>query len=58
MGDTPCCLRKSHECITISEKVATLSMIAEWIEQERFGKTVFLTRQEAEAALELRKGEK
>lgn len=52
MGDLPCCLRKDEDiCLSISEKTATLSMIADWMDHAKFGKTVFLTRQEAEEAL-------
>lgn len=54
MGDQPCCLREDKGngvCLTISEKTATLSMIADWMEHAAFDKTVFLNREEAEAAL-------
>lgn len=51
MGDTPCCLREEDECLTISEKTATLSMIADWMDHAAFGKTVFQTRQEAAETL-------
>ena len=54
MGDTPCCLKEEEECLVITEKTATLSDIAEWMERKSFGKSVFLTSDEAEAALDRR----
>lgn len=51
MGDPPYCRREEEECLMVSEMKATLSLIAEWLEHGAFRKTVFLTRQDAEAAL-------
>lgn len=50
---------KATECIEIKEIVATQHEIYYWLYAECFGKTVFLTKEEAEKALEeTRKDEK
>lgn len=55
MGDYPSCLRKEDEwCLAITEETATLRNIVNWMAGTDFGKTVFLTREEAEAALKKR----
>ena len=48
--------RRAPECITISEEVAELRQIFWWMHIEAFGKSVFLTREDAEKALEERRG--
>ena len=55
-GDPGSCLNddgylRCVDCMTISETVATIKLILHWIEFEWFGNFVFLTREEAEAAL-------
>lgn len=61
MGDSNECGKtedgwRSPECIEIQEWEATLELILGWIRYAVFGKTVFLTRAEAEAALAKMKG--
>ncbi len=56
MGDLPSCM-KNHwgsrhpECLEISEQKATDTDIAWWLYMKAFKKFVFLSREEAEAAL-------
>lgn len=55
-GDPASCLNddgyhRCVECMTISETVATIDQILHWIEFNLVGEFVFLTREEAEAAL-------
>lgn len=57
MGDYPCCEKTTHgfrhsKCIKIVERVADEDFILRFLKY--FGKTVFLTREEAERALKER----
>ena len=59
-GDPASCLKddgywRCVDCMTISETVATINQILHWIELNLVGEFVFLTREEAEAALAERK---
>ena len=61
MGDSHECGKtedgfRSAECIEIQEWTANRDRILSWIGFDEFGKTVFLTREEAEAALAEMKG--
>lgn len=61
MGDSHECGKtedgfRSAECIEIQEWTANRDRILGWIGFDEFGKTVFLTRAEAEAALAKMKG--
>lgn len=61
MGDSNECGKtedgwRSPECIDIQEWTATLDNILGWIRYDEFNKTVFQTREEAEAALAEMKG--
>ena len=62
MGDTPDCCLGNNCCYQISEKEADLRKLADWITPSEFtgkiawGKTVFLTKEEAEQALAKMKG--
>lgn len=40
-----------HKCIEIIEKIAIRQAVLSWLSFDDFGKTVFLTREEAEKAL-------
>ena len=57
MGDPPCCLLEDEGCFHIVEETATLRNLGDWLTPNQFtketawGKTVFLTHEEAEAAL-------
>lgn len=56
MGDSHECGKtedgfRSAECISISEWTASMNLILGWIRFNEFNRTVFLTREEAEAAL-------
>ena len=56
MGDSHECGKtedgwRSPECIEIQEWTADLNLILGWIRYDEFNKTVFRTREEAEAAL-------
>ncbi len=60
MGDPNECARtkspfKHPDCIEISETIATKKNIYGWFAFGEFGKTVFLTKEEAEQALKERK---
>lgn len=55
-GDPPSCIKTIHgnrcaECIDIMERIATEQDIYWWLYAKKFGKTVFLTKEEAEKAL-------
>ena len=62
MGDTPDCGLGKNCCYQISEEEADLRKLADWITPNGFtgkialGKTVFLTKEEAEHALAKMKG--
>lgn len=50
--DIPCCKKSDDKCCkVIVSTEATFSDIAAWMDNEEFGKTVFLTYAEAEQAL-------
>lgn len=56
MGDYPACEKsitgsRSAECIEIKEEIGTLKDILWWMFRNDFGKTVFLTKSEAEQKL-------
>lgn len=56
MGDNPECERtrhgyRYHKCIEIIEERAIMQSILRWLSCDSFGKTVFLTREEAEKAI-------
>lgn len=56
MGDSAECERtkhgyRYHKCIEIIEKIAIRQAVLSWLSFDDFGKTVFLTREEAEKAL-------
>lgn len=63
MGDNPDCTLGKNCCYHIVEEEADLRSLADWITPNRFtkeiawGKTVFLTREEAEQALKERENE-
>lgn len=62
MGDSHECGKtedgfRSAECIEIQEWTANRDRILSWIGFDEFGKTVFLTREEAEKALAKRRNE-
>lgn len=59
MGDLPECQKtihgyRYHKCVEIIEQRATMQSILWWLSLDDCGKTVFLTREEAEKALEER----
>lgn len=60
--DDPCQCRKSKdgykcaECVEIEEEIVTIKDIFGYLYDGDFGKTVFLTREEAEKALAEREG--
>ena len=61
MGDSHECGKtddgfRSAECIEIQEWTANLNLILGWIRYNEFNRTVFRTREEAEAALAAMKG--
>ena len=63
MGDSNRCGKteygfRSAECIEIQEWTASLDLILGWIRWKEFGRTVFPTLEEAEAALAKMGGEK
>lgn len=56
MGDLPECEKtrhgyRYHKCVEIIEQRATMQSILCWLSCDDFGKTVFLTREEAEKSL-------
>ena len=56
MGDYPACEKgrcgnRTNDCIEIEEVVVTQKALYWWLCMDDFGKTVFLTREEAEKAL-------
>lgn len=56
MGDHPACNRgkygnRANECIEIKEVVVTQKKLLWWLYMDDFGKTVFLSREEAKRAL-------
>lgn len=56
MGDFPSCEKtirgdRAAECIEITEVIVTEKLLHWWLYMNAFGKTVFLTKEEAEAAL-------
>lgn len=56
MGDHPECEksedgRRYHGCVEIREEKALRTSVLVWLQLNDFGETVFLTREEAEAAL-------
>ena len=56
MGDYPACEKtrygyRATECIEIVEVIVTKKQLYWWLYMNEFGKTVFLTREEAEQAL-------
>lgn len=62
MGDSPECSKTRYgsrppKCMTIDERIADKNFIFHCLEYDLFEKFVFLTREEAEAALEKMKGE-
>lgn len=61
MGDFPECNKTPYgsrppKCMTIDERIADKDYIFHCLEYDLFGRFVFLTREEAEAALEKMKG--
>ena len=61
MGDMPCCDATRHgerkkECIVVCEEVATEKEIYWWLYMNDFGKTVFLTKEQAEQKLKEMRG--
>ncbi len=63
MGDMPCCDATRHgerkkECIVVCEVVATEKEIYWWLYMNDFGKTVFLTKDQAEQKLKEMRGGK
>lgn len=55
-GDPPECMKIDDgycapECLEIEEYKATFSMILHWIQLDLFGKTVFMTQEEAQKKL-------
>ena len=62
MGDSHECGKtedgfRSAECVEIQEWTANRDRILDWIRFDEFGRTVFPTREEAEAALAKRRNE-
>jgi hypothetical protein len=62
VGDTPACDKtrygnRSFECIEIKEVLVTEKDLYWWLYMNDFGKTVFLTREEAEQRLQEMRGE-
>ena len=56
MGDSPSCEKtrcgdRAAECIEITELILTEKLLHWWLYMNAFGKTVFLSKEEAEAAL-------
>lgn len=47
-----CAFHRAKECIKIKERKTTLRSISNWMLCDEFGKTVFLTREEAENRLQ------
>lgn len=62
MGDRPACEKtrygyRAAECIGITEVIVTEKQLYWWLYMNDFGKTVFLTREEAERALQRKEDE-